>query len=132
MSQPVADRRGHTKWSQIFRRRPDVPSWLVSAVFHAVIFIVLALTVRAAPRAGAAPERIADVGIVLKHQDGEREYYENPGDVGQDAAAAAVAAEAAGAVGLDQALPAEAPMNADAALPEAMNIIGISAAGEGL
>jgi Ca-activated chloride channel family protein len=131
MDRSIASAADSRRWSEIFGQRPEVPSWLISMILHAAILVALTLTLPLATRTGAAPERIADVGIVLKHQDGEGEYYETQGDAGQDPVTSATH-QAAGISGLDAVLPTEAPVDPTTSLPEALNIIGTSAGGGGI
>ena len=70
--------------------RIELPSWLMSLVLHVVILLVLGLTLRLPPRQGTATERIADVGIALKQQDGGREYYQVGPDGGGGSSAGGV------------------------------------------
>ncbi len=63
-------------------RRPEVPSWLGSMVLHALALLALALAMRYAPQRGTTAERSAEVGIALKHTDGQTEYYESEADSG--------------------------------------------------
>jgi len=108
----------------ILRRGPELPSWLLSLAFHVVVFLLLALSLRIAPRQGAMAERTADVGIVLKHQQGQTEYYENPGDAGQTAAPNADTSTDADLEGL---LTNQPPVDPSDVLPAATGIIGPSA-----
>ena len=53
-----------------------LPAWMLSFVFHASLLVVLAYTLRFAPR-GVAVEPDRSVGIALvKQQEGRREYYD--------------------------------------------------------
>lgn len=101
-----------------------VQSWLLSAVFHLIVFLVLGLTLRLAPRQGAMAERTADVGIVLKHQDGQSEYYEGETDGSQQTQATGVAAPSAG---VEQLFSDTPPLDPSDALPAPTGIIGPSA-----
>jgi len=123
MARSPAPSRDRPAWPAIGLGRPQLPSWLLSLGFHLVVFIVLGLTLRLTPRQGAMAQRTADVGIVLKHQEGRTEYFEGPSDVGQANPAAAVAA---GPV-LDELLDSPSPVDPTAALPAEMGIIGPSA-----
>ncbi len=73
-------------------RRPEIPSWLGSMVFHAVILLVLTVALRHAPPRGATTERSAAVGIAVKHTQGETEFYQSEAEsadpTGQTEAAA--------------------------------------------
>lgn len=101
------------------------PSWLASLVLHLAVFVVLALMLRAAPRQGAAEERTADVGIAVKKQEGEQEYFVS----GADASSTDAVSEASGATGptLDELLADQPPTDPSDALPEARGVIGPSA-----
>jgi hypothetical protein len=72
-------------------------------------------------------ERTAEVGIVLKHQDGEREFFEGEND-GVAAQPASAAANVPSNRSLDNLLSQEPPVDPSAALPAAMNVIGPAAA----
>jgi len=63
-----------------FADRAALPSWLLSLVFHVGLMVVLGLTLRLGPPRGAAAERTAEVGIVLKQTDGDREFFESQDD----------------------------------------------------
>lgn len=121
MDHPAGDGGGRPALPARSFGHRGLPSWLLSMGFHLVLFILLALTLRATPRQGAMAERTADVGIVLKHQDGQTEYYEGPADTGQ-----AVASASAGA-GLAELFDERPPVDPSSALPAAMGIIGPSA-----
>lgn len=64
-------------------RRPEVPSWLGSMLLHAMALVVLAAAMRYAPQRGTTAERSAEVGIALKHTDGQTEYFESEADSGE-------------------------------------------------
>ncbi len=74
--------------------RTTLPSWLISTVLHVVLIVILGLTLRLTPPSGAASERTAQVGIVLKHTDGEVEYFESEDDAGNSDSHTATAATA--------------------------------------
>jgi hypothetical protein len=95
-----------------------------------VLLVGLALAIPMAPRVGAAPERVADVGIVLKTQDGNSEQYQTQGDSGRDAQT--MASQSMGQAALADILASEAPSDPTAALPESLNILGSSAGGDGV
>ena len=65
------------------RRRTTLPSWLISAMMHAVLMLVLGLPLWSTPRRGVVAVRTADVGIVLKHQHRDDQYYESGNDTAQ-------------------------------------------------
>ena len=73
--------------------RTTLPSWLISTVLHVVLIVILGMTLRLAPPRGAASERTAQVGIVLKHTDGEVEYFESEDDADNSDSHTATAAE---------------------------------------
>lgn len=112
-------------------------SWLVSAVVHAVVFLVAATVWSPPPPAGnAEPERRA--GIVLVDMSrSEPQYFE----AGEDHAAGGEPAEsgdpaspAMNASALESALPGAAapPVDATAVLPTAAGLSAQDAAGAGL
>jgi len=70
-------------------RRPEIPSWLGSMVLHALALFALAMAMRYAPQRGTTAERSAEVGIALKHTDGQTEYFETEEDAGEAEASAA-------------------------------------------
>jgi len=59
---------------------PTVPSWLISLVLHFALVIVLSLTPWLSRRQSPAGERTAEVGIVLKRQQGGEDFYQGKGD----------------------------------------------------
>lgn len=112
-----------------FRYRPAVPSWLASAVLHGLAFVILALLLPERVRQGAATERTADVGIVLR-QTGEDggEYFEgDPGDK-EAASSADQQAVSAAQTALDELLE-RPPVDPDTLLPAPLGIIGPQAEG---
>jgi len=64
-------------------RRPEIPSWLGSMLLHALALFALAMAMRYAPQRGTTAERSAEVGIALKHTDGQTEYFETEEDAGE-------------------------------------------------
>ena len=52
-------------------------------VIHALVLLAVAMAMRYPPQRGAATERSAEVGIALKHTDGETEYFESEDEAGQ-------------------------------------------------
>jgi len=115
-------------WPGWIGGRPGLPSWLMSLLLHLAIFLALSMTLRLAPRQGASAEPSAEVGIVLKHTEGDREYYEGESGGGQENSASADAG--GGRPGLDDVFPNSSPVDPNASLPPAMGVIGFSA-GEG-
>ena len=65
---------------------------MVSMLLHALALLAIAMAMRDAPRRGAQSERSAEVGIALKHTEGDAEYFETEARPGQ-AEAKAPAAE---------------------------------------
>ena len=63
-------------------RRPEIPSWFGSMVFHALVVLVLTMAMGYSPPRGTTTERSAAVGIALKHTDGEEVYYESEAESG--------------------------------------------------
>jgi len=109
--------------------RPELPSWLMSLVLHLVILLVLGMTLRLEPRQGATAERTAEVGIALKHQEGDREYYQTGAEKGGDGATSDDGVQ--NRASLDELLSNEPPVDPSASLPSAMNVIGPVVLGEG-
>ena len=105
----------------MFPRRATLPSWLISLLLHAVLIVVLGLTLRLAPPQGAMAERTAEVGIVLKHSEGPSEYFEHEDEAGgaDSPAAAANAAPAPAELFAEQP-----PAGAADALPSPLAVIG--------
>ena len=96
-----------------------LPSWVLSAVLHVLIFILAAWMYKLAPRQGASAARTADVGIALKHQDGTVEYYDTDAPSGSQS-------EAATAPSLENLLNDQPQVDTAAALPAKMDLIGPS------
>ncbi len=101
--------------------RAALPSWLLSLVFHLGLMLLLGLTLRLSPPRGAAAERTAEVGIVLKHSDGDTEFFETADDAGGSQAEAA----APSAASLDEMLADQPPADPSEALPASLPIIGL-------
>jgi hypothetical protein len=95
---------------------------LLSLLLHAGLILILGLTFRLAPRPGISAERTAEVGITLKHQEGDREFY-----VGPDEAEASAAATSTGAVGLEETLGNGPPADPTDVLPASPKVIGLGA-----
>ncbi len=106
--------------------RLHVPSWLISLVLHVAVLIVLGLMLPFGTRQGAVAERTAEVGIVLKRQEGGDEYFEGEKDseVAQQAPAAANVPPNRSPEDL---LSEQPPVDPTDALPDAMDVIGLSA-----
>lgn len=110
-------------WEQIGRRRMTVPSWLFSLVFHLVLLLLLAMVIRAAPR-GTSSERTADVGIVLKQQQGDEVTYQSGENDSSEAAQAESAVNDAAATSLQDIFRDEPPVDMREALPSSLAVIG--------
>lgn len=69
-------------------RRTFFSSWGFSIFFHAVVLIILTLTITQAvpPPKGLTEEKAADVGIAFRTQDDEKVLYESAADVMADEA----------------------------------------------
>ncbi len=109
-------------------RTPVLPSWLLSAVLHALVLIVAAWMFKLAPRQGASAERSAEVGIALKHQDGTFEYYDTDDPAGTRSEAATPTADN---TSLADLLDDQPPVDTTTALPAKMGVIGPSAGLDG-
>ena len=108
-------------------RRPSVPSWLLSMLFHAALLIAVAIGLRVTQRTGVSAERSADVGIVLKQRDGEQDRFVGPdGDKEQSERADVAAADAAG-VDLAEAFSESSPTDPADVLPKARAALGAGA-----
>ena len=97
----------------VWRRRPAVPSWALSLLLHLAAIVTLGTAFSATPMGTGAPDRLAEVGIALKHTIEEREYYQSE-DSGPEAH------EESTAEGLAELLAAEpsvAPMELMPELP---------------
>jgi hypothetical protein len=124
MSESRATRPTAREGGKPFPRRIAVPSWLISVVFHVVVLLGVALPLWSAPRLGVVAERTAEVGIVLKHQQGDdRPYYESHDGGGTDMTAAAVA----DAAGLAALLGDRPPLSPSSHLPPSLGVIGPAA-----
>ncbi len=114
-------------WLMRLDRWSALPSWLLSVTLHMAILLALGLMLRIAPRQGAATERTAEVGIVLKHQDGDGEAFQ-----GQPGTAEATAANrAADTTSLEELLSDQPPVDPSNVLPKARGIIGAGALADG-
>jgi len=109
------------RFADMPQRRAVLPSWLLSLVFHLGVMVLLGVTLRPSPRPGAAAERTAEVGIVLKHTEGDTEFFTNGGEAGDtDAAAAFNAAETS----LEEVLSDRPAPDLSEALPASLQVIG--------
>jgi hypothetical protein len=107
--------------------RTALPSWLISAVLHcAALVLAVGVSVWSASRQGAVAERTAEVGIVLRHQEGGEKYYESGGGGPEPAAA-----NATPAAGLDELLSDQPPSDPRSHLPPSLAVIGPAALGGG-
>ncbi|MFI4875998.1 MAG: hypothetical protein ACIALR_11690 [Blastopirellula sp. JB062] len=97
---------------EIAKRRFALPAWLMSMLVHVSLIVVLAITIRSAPR-GAAPQPSRSGGIVLaERSDGRTDYVD--GDQ-NDTAEAAAAAETAMSDSLPEA--EQPPLDLEGFLP---------------
>lgn len=103
------------------RGRPALPSWLLSLLFHLGLFVVLALSVQFTPR-GAPGERTAEVGIALRKQDGDQEYFVSEADA-HTARTGAVAPGSA-RPSLEELLKERPPSDPTTSLPKAAAVLG--------
>lgn len=103
-------------------RRPAIPAWLISLVLHLVVFILLGLTLRLEPSQAPGSERTAEVGIVLKQQEGDQSYYTGQEESGGQTSQTPTAAP--GAASLADALSQDSPIDPTAALPKTLGVIG--------
>jgi hypothetical protein len=103
------------RFADMPQRRAVLPSWLLSLVFHLGVMVLLGVTLRLSPRPGAAAERIAEVGIIEKHTEGDTEFFVDGAAAGDtDAAAAPDAAETS----LQEVLSDHPAPDLSAALPD--------------
>lgn len=112
----------------VLRKRPAIPSWVMSVALHLMLLVMLAMAFRAAPTGSAEPPA-RGVEIVLKQPDKEG---------GSQYADAKSAANAASANNADvnsavlQSLKQPPDVNLPGALPGATEEQQVSLAGEGL
>ena len=102
--------------------RPAVPSWLISMLLHMGLLIVLAVSLRMHPPQGAAVERTAEVGIVLRHSEAGEEFFEGETD-GAESREASAGPSSAGSE-FDDLLSETPAVDPTAALPEAFGRLG--------
>ncbi len=102
--------------------RPALPSWLISMLLHMILLVVLAVGLRWNPPQGAAVERTAEVGIVLRHTEAGEDFFEGEADGAESAEASA--AETAGGPALDDLLSDAPAADPTAALPAAFARLG--------
>jgi len=107
-------------FAEMPQRRAVLPSWLLSLVFHLGVMVMLGLTLRLGPHPGAAAERTAEVGIVLKHTEGDTEFFESGEDSGDADAAAPDTAETS----LEEVLSDQPAPDLSPDLPASRPIIG--------
>jgi len=96
-----------------------MPSWLISMILHVVLVVILGFALRLSPPQGAAAARTAEVGIVLKHTEGEVDYFESESDASGSEATVAAVAEPGNAENL---FPDQPPADASEALPSSLAI----------
>ncbi|NQT17863.1 MAG: hypothetical protein HQ582_34235, partial [Planctomycetes bacterium] len=129
MQDPSAPDRSPRPQPAVRAWRVELPSWLVSLALHALVLLVLGLTLRLTPAPAGVTERTAEVGIALKRQDGDAEYYETQDDRANDNSTASEAQTTAES--LSDFLSSQSPVDPTPSLPAAMNIIGPAALADG-
>ncbi|MDD4267170.1 MAG: hypothetical protein GXY25_04100 [Pirellulaceae bacterium] len=97
-------------------------------LLHALALLAIAMAMRDAPRRGAQSERSAEVGIALKHTEGDAEYFETEARPGQAEAKAPAAEPGDLLAELLRERPATDPSDV---LPQAPGAIGTSAVDPG-
>jgi hypothetical protein len=97
------------RWPEWLRTRFTIPSWLISALLHAVVLLILSLTLEF-QSIGQSEEYGREVGIVLKHSSDKPDVHETPADSVEVTTPVAIvppeAPSEAPPVDLSQALPA--------------------------
>jgi len=111
------------------RSRFELPSWLMSVALHVAILLALGLTLRLAPPRAVTGERTAEVGIALKHHEGDHEYYETESDEG--GADSAVSEAGATKADLADFLADQPAPDPSSSLPTPINVIGTAVLGDG-
>jgi hypothetical protein len=98
-----------------------VPAWLISAVFHAVLFALLALAIGKPELRGTLEEPSRAVGIVLmKDQSDRREYFDEHTETATDDPILADAPAGEGRIGEGAGTQAaDAPLDIESLLPKA-------------
>ncbi len=107
-------------------RRPAVPPWLISVALHGVLIVAVGLALRSVPPTGAAPVRSAEVGIALKQQDGQKEFFISEADAGR---ADSVSPKVAGSVSREQLLSDAALRDPSEVLPSVPKVLGVGTLG---
>lgn len=136
----TVEKQSATKMIQFFRRglaqdmsQPRSWAWAISLVFHAVIFTVLVVCLRARAPYGLSDEQGREVGIALKFQDGPKQYFvdemraattESGGS--QSSASDASRSGERGETSLDKVVPQSAPDVSDGlpkAIPHGLGVV---------
>jgi hypothetical protein len=131
MTEPEARDKPGQRWAALRRLRPELPSWLISLVVHLLVLLALGLTLRLAPPRGLTAERTAEVGIALRHEEGDRPYYESGPDAGGDRSPTSEGQ--AQDPSLTDFLSDQSPVDPTASLPSPISVIGPGVLGkEGL
>ncbi len=105
-------------------RRFAAPAWLVSAVLHAALLVVLGLTLQITPRGIASDQEQEIAGeIVLKHHDEQGEYYESENESSTPQPTASGAESQAVSDLLD-----DSPLKPSVDLPNAADVLGLGGA----
>ena len=85
MTSPASQPIGQLPEVQLVPNR-RMPAWLMSFIFHTLVFVVLILAVRGVARTGAAEENNREAGIVLVNADSEKTEFLTEGDVEESSA----------------------------------------------
>jgi hypothetical protein len=93
----------------------------MSVVVHVVLIVVLGLSLRAMPRTGAAHERTAEVGIALKKQVGDKEFFHSEDDAGRSES---TNRDQQAAVDRAQVFSETAPSDPSTVLPSSLPALG--------
>ncbi len=102
--------------------RHSLPSWVVSLLLHMALLIVLAVSMRWNAPQGAAVERTAEVGIVLRHSEAGEDFFEGEADGAEVDDASATESPGGGAI--DDLLSDTPALDPTAALPAAFARLG--------
>ncbi len=123
MSSPHPSRPPPNRGVDPLQRRAALLSWLMSPVLHVVLLLILAVgaALWSTPRRGAVAQRTANVGIVLKHQHADDQYYEGrDGHGGADLDLTAPTDPGA----VNQILSEQPPTDPSSQLPPSLAVIG--------
>lgn len=84
-----------------------LPAWLLSFLFHTLVFTAILLSLRSVPR-GAADEDMRNAGIVLVNADSQKTEYLSEGEV-EDTSSATTTAASPPPLTAEQELPPDLP-----------------------